>query len=449
MPSLSLSRRRFLQVSAASGVAVAGLSRSQASAVEPTPYLLTITEGDVPMVDNTPVFFRGFRPTGASVDVPQIPGPPVGNIGPGVKGREVFEGDPVRIVVANSTPRDHTFLIEQTGSEVPVNPVVGPVIIPAHGEKTIDFTASGAGSYIYRDADRNNRLLGMYGAFIVEPTGVQGKLLPYAPSPDRVEITTELRSQMTWMLSDVDPVLGELARTRTRSATVDYPLSKILPRYFLINGETGVNATRNVEFTIPVIPIDDFSRPFSGVLIRCMNTGGAAHSLHWHGNHVFPVSHDAVPQIAGMVLERDVQEVRPLERVDVILPAHTGYDAFPPLSQNPKAEQHYPMHCHAEMSQTAAGGSYPFGMLTDWHLVKDEATAKVVAQRLAQEAKAGRKKVPEDDVQAAIDQVVKSTSSGNSGKGSSGSNSGSNGSGSNGSGSNSGSNGSSGGPGKD
>src|SRR3954447_10162594 len=446
---MSTTRRRFLQVSAAGGVAVAGLSRANARAQSPTPFLLTITEGDVEMVDGTPVFFRGFRATGASVDVPQIPGPPIGNIGPGVKGREIFEGDPVRIVVANSTSRDHTFLIEQTSSEAPVNPVVGPVVIPARGTKTIDFAAPGAGSYIYRDADRNNRLLGMYGAFIVEPANVQGRLLPFSPAPDRIEITTELRSQMTWMLSDVDPVLGEVARTQPRSATIDYPLSRFLPRYFLINGETGVNATRNVDFTIPVIPIDDFAKPFAGVLIRCINTGGAAHSLHWHGNHVFPISQNAVPARAGLVLERDVQEVRPLERFDVILPAHTGYDAFPPLSQNPKPEQHFPMHCHAEMSQTAGGGSYPMGMLTDWHLVKDEATAKVVTQRLAQEAKAGRKQVPQDDVQAAIDQVVKSTKSGNSGKGSSGSNSGSNNSGSNGSGSNSGSNGSSGGPGKD
>ena len=140
-----------------------------------------------------------------------------------------------------------------------------------------------------------------------------------------------------------------------------------------------------------------------------------------------------------------MQEVRPLQRFDVILPAHTGYDSFPPLTQNPKKEQHYPMHCHAEMSQTAAGGSYPFGMLTDWHLAQDEASAQAITQRLAQEAKAGRKKVPEDDVQAAIDQVVKSTNSGPGGKGSSG---GSGSSGSNSSGSNS-SNGSSGGPGKD
>ena len=28
----------------------------------------------------------------------------------------------------------------------------------------------------------------------------------------------------------------------------------------------------------------------------------------------------------------------------------------------------YPMHCHAEMSQTAGGGQYPSGMYTEWEL---------------------------------------------------------------------------------
>ena len=412
-PAGGTSRRGFLQLGAASGVAVAGLSRAGGAGAQATaPFLLTITEGDLEMVDGTPVFFRGFRASDATVDLPQIPGPAIGNTGPGVRGREVFEGQKVTVVVANSTPRDHTFLIEQTDSEKPANPVVGPVVIPAHETKTISFTAPGAGSYIYRDADRNNRLLGMYGALVVQPVGVQGRLLPYAPSPDRVEIDTELRSQHAWILSDVDPVLGELARAQRRANTIDYPLKSVVPRYFLINGETGVNATKNEELTIPVVPLHQEGEPFAGVLIRCINTGVATHSLHWHGNHVFPVSRNGVPERAGLVYEKDVQRMEPLQCVDVILPAHTGFEAFPPLNdKHPKAaEQHFPMHCHAEMSQTAAGGSYPFGMLTDWHLVKDAATARQVRARLADERRDGRAKVPEEKVQAAFDDVVKNNS---------------------------------------
>jgi hypothetical protein len=106
------------------------------------------------------------------------------------------------------------------------------------------------------------------------------------------------------------------------------------------------------------------------VLIRVVNTGVATHQCHWHGNHVFPVMTNDRPQEAGLVFERDVVRMERLHRIAVILPAHTGYDAFPPINEHhPKADaQQYPMHCHAEMSQTGAGGGYPFGMLTDWHL---------------------------------------------------------------------------------
>ena len=89
----------------------------------------------------------------------------------------------------------------------------------------------------------------------------------------------------------------------------------------------------------------------------------------------------------------------------MILPAHTGYDAFPPLNdKHPKSDvQHFPMHCHAEMSQTAAGGSYPFGMLTDWHLTSGEHTAEAVRAALAEQRAEGRRPADEDEVQAAID----------------------------------------------
>src|SRR5256885_13835837 len=198
----------------------------------------------------------------------------------------------------------------------------------------------------------------MYGAFIVQPAGGGGALLPYGQLPGRLPIETALRSQHTWVLSDVDPVLGELARTQRRNSKIDYPLTKITPRYFLINGETGVEATRNEQLTIPVIPLQHEGEPFAGVLIRCINAGVATHSLHWHGNHIFPVQRNAVPEREGLVYEKDVQRMEPLQTVDVILPAHTGFEAFPPLNDlHPKiAEQHFPMHCHAEMSQTAAGG---------------------------------------------------------------------------------------------
>jgi hypothetical protein len=63
---------------------------------------------------------------------------------------------------------------------------------------------------------------------------------------------------------------------------------------------------------------------------------------------------------------------------------HTGLDAWPPLdAEKGFAEQGYPMHCHAEMSQTAAGGLYPMGMLADWRLVDKEREVAAARRRIA------------------------------------------------------------------
>jgi hypothetical protein len=363
-------RRGFLAMggSAAATAAAAGVA-TRAATADADPFLLTITEGEKRMYDGTPVWVRGFVRTGSGA-APDFPGPPLGNPGPGIVEREIFEGDTVRVRITNDTGRDHTFLIERTANELPTDPVVGPVRIPARGVQEITFTAPEAGTYIYRDADRNNRILGMHGVVVVMPRGVGGRNLPYAPGADRLTIPAEVRRQYVWMLHDVDPVLGELARQNHTQAELDYPLAQVLPRYFLINGQTGDTAVHDDARTVPVVPLQDSAAPVVGVMIRVVNTGVATHQPHWHGNHVFVVMRNERPEPAGIVFERDVVRMERLNRISVILPAHTGYDAFPPLNdEHPKAAaQQFPMHCHAEMSQTGAGGGYPFGMLTDWHL---------------------------------------------------------------------------------
>ena len=109
---------------------------------------------------------------------------------------------------------------------------------------------------------------------------------------------------------------------------------------------------------------------------------------------MFLVERNATPTPAGFVRERDIIQSVPLARDSVLLPVHTGLDAWPPLDPAKGfAEQAYPMHCHAEMSQTAAGGLYPMGMLTDWRLVAKPqgvaaARADVAAGRATKRAKA-------------------------------------------------------------
>jgi hypothetical protein len=369
-------RRSFLKVGGGA-VATAALVRLPATAAAAPPhFVLTITEGDIHMIDDVPVFFRTFAgPDG----VPQIPGPAIGNPGPFDVGPDVLEGQTVRVNITNLTARDHTFLIERTDNEAPTDPVVGPVTIPKGGVPVdIEFTAPQAGTYIYRDADRNNRLLGMHGVMVVMPA--DGTNRPYSPAPGRLVIPAEFLAQYTWMLHDIDPLLGELARSQSTVTSLNYPLENFTPRYFTINGKSGSVSTENLV-TIPVFPVQDDTANQVGALIRVVNTGGATHSPHWHGNHVFLVEHNAQPAAAGFVRERDIVHSSPLSRNSVLLPIHTGLDAWPPLDADQGfVEQAYPMHCHAEMSQTAAGGLYPMGMLCDWRLVaKPQAVAAAKA----------------------------------------------------------------------
>jgi hypothetical protein len=296
------------------------------------------------------------------------------------------------VVLTNDTPRSHTFLIEQTSNEQPSNPVVGPARIPAGQTVELEFPAPRAGTYLYRDAHVNNRLLGMHGVMVVQPQATR-RNVPYAPSSGRLALPIELRSSYTWIFSDYDQVLGELAAANPTSEVIDHPLDLVVPRFFYINGETGDEASHNERTTVPVVPEQIEGRQMDGVLLRVVNAGVATHAPHWHGNHVFIVQRNAVPEGAHFVEERDVVRMEPLFCYDVILPAHTGYDAFPPPTADPDHpvlhdEAHpgiqiFPMHCHAEMSQTASGGMYPLGMLTDWHLGEHLEAVEAEEERLA------------------------------------------------------------------
>jgi hypothetical protein len=387
-PARGSTRRNFLKVGAG-GVATAALVRvAPVASAAPRQFVLTITEGDIHMIDDVPVFCRAF---GGPNGEPTIPGPAIGNPGPFDASPEILEGQRVHVSVTNLTVRDHTFLIERTGNEAPTDPVVGPVTIPAGGIPVdIQFDAPAAGTYIYRDVDRNNRILGMHGVMVVMPA--DGSNRPYAPAPGRLNIPSEFLAQYTWVLHDIDPLLGELARSNPHVVHLDYPLEKVTPRYFLLNGKSGVVSTENL-LTVPVFPVQDTAAAQVGALIRVVNTGVASHSPHWHGNHVFVVQLNAIPPKAGVVLEKDTVRITALQRIDVLLPIHPGLDAWPPL--DPKkgfVEQQFPMHCHAEMSQTAAGGLYPMGMLADWRLVSSPSQVAAAKARVASGVKTRRAK---------------------------------------------------------
>jgi hypothetical protein len=58
----------------------------------------------------------------------------------------------------------------------------------------------------------------------------------------------------------------------------------------------------------------------------------------------------------------------PLQTKAVMLPLKPPPNALDEVLRNQRCDWVFPMHCHAEMSQTAGGGLYPGGMVSDWKL---------------------------------------------------------------------------------
>ncbi|MEA2245280.1 MAG: hypothetical protein QOD24_4836, partial [Solirubrobacteraceae bacterium] len=129
------------------------------------------------------------------------------------------------------------------------------------------------------------------------------------------------------------------------------------------------------------IDVRDFSDPHTGTgqLIRVANAGVAIHQPHWHGNHVWTIAVDNAVQPRGSItmssdghprvqLWEDVVEIDPMSTKAVMLPVKRPPEVLQEVLDAQVCEYEYPMHCHAEMSQSAAGGLYPGGQVTGWRL---------------------------------------------------------------------------------
>jgi hypothetical protein len=157
-----------------------------------------------------------------------------------------------------------------------------------------------------------------------------------------------------------------------------------LPRYFTINGISGAYSSHDMS----IVPHGRIGQPH---VIRLMNAGLAHHSPHLHANHFYVLA-----RVDGLKEKQVVQEnvvfldsitLGPLERMDwlhpFIRPPDIPGDPSRPLREAAREELSmtlggvamsplsWPMHCHMEMSQTAAGGNYPQGSVTMWELTGD------------------------------------------------------------------------------
>jgi hypothetical protein len=387
-------RGGFLRYGAAGVTTLAGASlggsrllEAAGAAEDPCVVYLTINEGYVPMVDGTPVFMRGFgyRDAGG----PLVPGPPLAHAGSVGYGEllTLKEDDCLKVVIKNALSETHRFAIldplnDFISGEVETDGVTTTVSIleiPAKAQRTITYTVPRAGTYIYQDTGPAQSLLGLHGTMVVMPK--DGTKRPYGddrtanppPDPDlpRLPEPPTFQFQYVWVLHDVDPLWGEHARLGTLTDPTGALLPTVppfFPRYFTINGGSGGDGPNDSTENKRTHIERDLDQ---ATLIRIANCGAAVHSCHFHGNHVFVVTdnHAAPFNIPfPIAIEKDVLRMTALTIKDMLLPCHKPLDQYPPYDPATAYLNDYPMHCHAEMSQTAAGGNYPSGMLTDWSL---------------------------------------------------------------------------------
>jgi FtsP/CotA-like multicopper oxidase with cupredoxin domain len=373
-----LDRRRFLGLGLTSVAAamalgtqaprIPGLSRSMARAAD-GPIDLRMDEAEAEMIDLTRVPVWTF----GDDEGPSLPGPTI----------TAVEGETIALRVRNDLDRPHAFAVAGT----PISS--GP--IPA-GERTeISFTAPAAGTYIYLDplAAPLNRLMGLHGVLVVLPADLR---TPYSsPTPALSRLFGDLgtsgafpgepwipaRSRI-WHVHTIDPAwhvrIAAGEDVAPAQVAADY-----LPRYFLLNGQSGYFASHDPA----TFPSGRVGQPH---LIRIVNTGMVANSLHIHGNHVFVTAQNGLPSADVPFI--DSWLVGPMDRADWLLPYLRPPDIPGPehlplrtalrqelayrdeygIRQSPLV---YPMHCHVEPSQTAGGANYPGGLVTHWEITGD------------------------------------------------------------------------------
>jgi hypothetical protein len=258
----------------------------------------------------------------------------------------VQEGDTVNITIVNTLGTSHSFVIDGISDQT-----VNTGRIRGGRSTTISFTADNPGSYLYHDA-RNapyNRLAGLHGGIAVMPRDRPNQL--YAGSRTFVQ-------QYFWIFNDIDPAWhNALANGQT-------PGSNYVPRYFTLNGLSG---------RPPGAPgahdpnIDSLTDPRSALhghigdrtLVRMFNVGMADQSVHAHANHMEWLTENG--KIRSDVWEKDCIYLEgKMGSTDAIYPFETPPDSWPRARTGA-----YPMHLHTEMSQTAGGGLYMFGAMTD------------------------------------------------------------------------------------
>ena len=225
------------------------------------------------------------------------------------------------------------------------------------------FTATNVGAFLYYDNlnEPVNRVMGLHGAFIVQPaTAKPGhKFTPYDPAlvsdgvqkmyddfgnsthfpglaweqGDNLNDPTILRPAppfrtYAWVTHQASPKL--FAEVGNWPAGQDYPaqlfVDKFLnsqfsptndarggytPQFFTINGQSGMFA----HFGPYNTPMGRVGEP---VVVHILNAGLWTHSMHLHANHFYVTASNGV--VSENPIWVDVYNVKPMDRVDYTIP---------------------------------------------------------------------------------------------------------------------------------
>ncbi len=299
-PNLSISRRSLLQAGAG-GLLVTSLSaRAEAATDEPAPaslreFTLTASEFDWALMDGVVVRAWGYNGT--------MPGPEL----------RVRQGDRVRVTLNNNLPTPTT--IHWHGVNVPpeMDGVAGLSQAPVEpgASFTYEFVASPTGTRWYHShTDPAVQVpMGLYGAFIVEPTVVAEKW-------DR---------EYTLILGEWDLELTPAVATGKQGPGPGDGTLRGGERgadFFLINGR--------MHGAISPIRITQGER----ILLRVIHAGAIPHPIHTHGHSFTLVATDGnvVPLVARLI--KDTVLIGPAERYDLVIEGN-----------NPGV---WMVHCHIE-----------------------------------------------------------------------------------------------------
>ena len=304
------------------------------------------------MIDGLVVPFVGFGSTAGRLELPS------GQL-------EVQTGDTVNLVIHNNSTMPVGFTVPGVAgaSAAPIAP----------GQtRTVSFTAPARpGTFFYvgtlNGSLATGQALGATGAMLVLPRGprmsvdarypgvrARARRQPLFGRGPPPTLPATFVQERTWLFSELNPTT---ARTLA-GGRVSLP-NDPEPEYFLINGLSGMLSVEDHETNITG-RAGGLGVPGDSTVVHMINTGRAPRSVHLHGNHFWVMTHPESPWLVGAIQGHGACPVRAA--------ASTSWcrwrrrpDSFPVADRGQK----YVVHDHIEMAETASGGHYPAGMVSE------------------------------------------------------------------------------------